>query len=159
ALLAPDEAAVWYDRALQAHERDEDPDPAERAELLTRLGEAERRAGSDSFREHLLEAGRLARDLGDPDRLARAALANNRGMHSRTGLVDEERMELLEAALAMRGDREDAQRALLLATTSSELWSGDHERRRALSDEALAVARRVGDQRVLAEVLYRRAFA
>jgi hypothetical protein len=79
-------------------------------------------------------------------------------MHSRTGLIDSERIELLEAALALP-ETDDAKRALLLATTSSELWSGDHDRRRELSDEALEVARRVGDERILAEVIYRRAFA
>jgi tetratricopeptide (TPR) repeat protein len=159
AMLAPDEAARWYRQALELHDQRPEPDRAQRAELLIRLGEAERRAGGDTFRAHLLEAGRLARRLGDRDRLARAALANNRGMHSETGLLDVERIELLEAALEMRGDTDDRERALLLATTSNELWSGDHDRRLALSDEALAVARRVGDARVLAEVLYRRAFA
>ncbi|MFL5781921.1 MAG: AAA family ATPase [Thermoleophilaceae bacterium] len=158
-LLAPDEAARWYGRALEVHNRQEGPDQAMRAELLIRLGEAERRAGHQDFRAHLLEAGRLARDLGDADRLARAALANNRGMHSRTGRIDEERIELLEAAVEARGRRTDPKTALLLATTSSELWSGDHDRRHGLSDEALDVARRAGDDRVLAEVIYRRAFA
>ena len=142
ALLAPDEAARWYSRALALQEDREQPHESMRAELLIRLGEAERRAGRDAFRGHLLEAGRLARGLGDADKLSRAALANNRGMHSKTGLVDEERIELLEAALAARSRIPDARTALLLATLSSELWSGDHDRRHALSDEALAVARR-----------------
>ena len=156
ALLAPDEAVPWYEQALALQDQ---ADSGERAELLIRLGEAERRAGRDSFREHLLDAGRMARRVADADRLARAALANNRGMHSRTGFLDRDRIELLESALELHGDADDTTRALLLATTSSELWSGEHERRFALSDDALAVARRVGDDRVLAQVLYRRAFA
>jgi hypothetical protein len=158
-MLAPDEAARRYQQALDLLGGRSGESEVERAELLIRLGEAERRAGGDAFRAHLLEAGRLARRLGDSDRLARAALANNRGMHSNTGFLDEERIELLEAALDMRRDTDDRERALLLATTSSELWSGDHDRRLALSDEALAVARHLGDERVLAEVIYRRAFA
>ena len=159
AVLAPDEAERWYRQSLELYDRLPGPDAGTRADLLIRLGEAERRAGSDGFRAHLLAAGHLARRLGNADQLARAALANNRGMHSVTGRLDEERLELLRAAIELRAGVDDATRALLLATTSSELWSGDHDERHALSDEALAVARGAGDPRVLGEVIYRRAFA
>jgi hypothetical protein len=64
--------------------------------------------------------------------------------------------ELLEAALELAPSGKDARRALLLATLSSELWSGNRDRRVSLSDEALEVARQAGDGRVLAEVMYRR---
>src|SRR4051794_16125487 len=137
ALLAPHEVARWYRTALDLHT---DGDPRRRIDLLIRAGDAERRAGSEDHREHLVEAAREARRLGDAERLARAALANNRGMHSGPGAVDAERTEALEAALAARPQR-DAVRARLLATLASELFTGDHERRRRLSDEALAVAR------------------
>jgi DNA-binding SARP family transcriptional activator len=157
-MLAADDAARWYARALELLEAEEGADPRARAELLVRLGDAERQAGSEEFREHLLEAGRLARELGDAELLARAALANNRGMHSHTGVIDAERLEQMEAAVEMR-PQADGELALLLATISSELWLGERDRRHALSDEALAVARRVGDDRVLAEVIYRRCFA
>ena len=46
-------------------------DLRDRVELLVRLGDAERQAGTEEFREHLLEAGRIARELGDADMLAR----------------------------------------------------------------------------------------
>lgn len=155
-LLAPDEAARWYRRALDVVPDDR---PRERCDLLVRLGEAERRAGSDAFHAHLLEAGRIALELRDPNLAARAALADNRGMHSRTGFVDDQRLELLNLTLELQGDADTGRRALLLATASSELWSGDHDLRRSLSDEALKVARRAGDERALAETIYRRAFA
>ena len=147
----------WYERAIELHEASGQADDAARAELLIKLGDAERQAGSEDFREHLLEAGRIALSIGEADLLARAALANNRGMHSHTGFVDDERVEQMEAAVELRGD--DGEKALLLATISSELWLGNHDRRLALSDDALRIARDVGDERVLAEVIYRRCFA
>lgn len=157
-LLAPEEAVRWYRHALTVHES-ASADASTRAEVLIRLGEAERRAGIESFRDHLLEAGRLARNLGDSDRLARAALANNRGMQSHTGAVDHERLELLEAALDAPGV-DDRKRALLLATTGNELWSADQrERMVGLMESALELARTVGDERVLAQILYRTLFA
>jgi DNA-binding SARP family transcriptional activator len=158
ALLAFDAAVSWYREALDLHEADPACDQIERARILIGLGKAERQAGSDASREHLLEAGRIARAHGDARLLTSAALANNRGMHSHTGSVDHERLELLEAASDLPGS-DQGEQALLLATTSSELWYGDHDRRHALSDQALALARGAGDPQVLAEVIYRRAFA
>ena len=78
-------------------------------------------------------------------------------MVSRLGTIDDERVEMLEAALEAAGPADSGPRALLLATLSSELlWTADPERRLDLSDEALAMARRLGDDRILAEIIYRR---
>ena len=49
-----------------------------RVELLITLGEAQRRAGDAEHRTTLLDAGERARQRGDADALARAALANCR---------------------------------------------------------------------------------
>ena len=69
-----------------------------------------------------MEAARLALRLGDSERLVRAALANNRGMHSQAGIqVDDERVDMLKAALGAV-DPDARERALLLATLASELW-------------------------------------
>ena len=153
AVLAPSEAVGWFGSALELAGDSED---AQRVDLLTFLGEAERLAGEEPFREHLMEAARLALRLGDSERLVRAALANNRGMHSQAGIqVDDERVDMLKAALGAV-DPDARERALLLATLASELWGADRSRRVALSDEAVSVARRLGDDRVLLEVLYRR---
>ena len=92
--------------------------------------------------------------------MARAALANSRGSFSSAGTVDRERVAAIEAALAAIGDRHDPMKARLLAQLAIELvWVADLDRRDALSAEALAVARRLGDLDVLGSVLALRAMA
>ena len=70
-----------------------------------------------------------------------AALANDRGMFSNAGVIDTEKVEVLEMALdRLPADAPD--RALVLATLCSELALGSPlERRQALADEAMAIAR------------------
>jgi tetratricopeptide (TPR) repeat protein len=59
-------------------------------------------------------------------------------------------VQALEEALAVSGDTDPAVRARLLAILAVELlWSGDPARCRLISDEALTLARRNGDPRVL----------
>ncbi|MEA2492351.1 MAG: hypothetical protein QOJ29_262, partial [Thermoleophilaceae bacterium] len=53
-----------------------------RCDVVIAQGEAERRAGDPAYRQTLLDGARLAQELQDPERLARAALANNRGAYS-----------------------------------------------------------------------------
>jgi class 3 adenylate cyclase/tetratricopeptide (TPR) repeat protein len=154
ARLAHAQAAAYYDTALELQRRQSPPDLDLRCELLCRLGEAQRGAGEPEHRETLLEAAQLAIQLGDRSRLVRAALANHRGWGSETGGVDEERVAVLEAALAKVDAGDGAARARLLATLAAELqYAGERERRVMLSDEAFALARRVGDPATLAHVL------
>ena len=155
AQLAPEEAAVWYGQAVELQESQGRQHDDLRADLLLALGEAQRRAGQPAFRETLLEAASIAGELGDTDRLVQAALANNRGIHSASGYADPDRVAVLEAAAAALGDADSSERARVLATLAIELTYSEHDvdRRRALSDEALTVARRVGDDATLARVL------
>jgi tetratricopeptide (TPR) repeat protein len=107
-----------------------------------------------AFRTTLLDAARLARELGDRERLVEAALANNRGIFSSAGRVDDERLEVLEAALEAADEGDSVERARLLALVAIEsIYAGDYDRRRALSDEAVSIARRLGDPATLAQVL------
>lgn len=156
--LVPEEAVGWYGQALELQTA-AGGDDVLRAELLIRLGEAQRRAGQAAFRETLLDAGRLARRLDDTERFVRSVLANNRGVGvSAAGEVDSERIEALEAAAAALGTADSAARARILALLAAELtFSGGWERRKRLADEALAVARRVADDATLARVLNLRA--
>ena len=95
--LAYDEAAALLRRALQCVV-DSGMGERQRAEVLAELGAAQQRAGDPDHRTTLLEAGRLALRLGAADLLVRSVLDN-----ARTAAVldvDDERVDLLEAALA-----------------------------------------------------------
>ena len=153
--LAPAEALRWFERALALLEDTSDDDPAARCDMQIALGEAKRQLGDPGFREALLEAARLAREIGDPDRLAQAALANTRGQVSALGQIDDEKVEVLEAALDLVPDSRPALRARLLSALALELnFEADHRHRRALVDEALSLAERSGDDRARAHVLH-----
>jgi DNA-binding SARP family transcriptional activator len=132
----------------------------QRCDLVIAQGEAERRAGDPVYRETLLGGARLAQELQDPERLARAALANTRGMYSSGDGIDRERVAVLEAALAAYDRADSAMRAALLALLALELATDHDARRRVrLNEEAVAMARRVGDPRTLALVLTQRCVA
>src|SRR5439155_22639956 len=153
--LAPHQALRWLTRALELQQQQPDATAGDRCDILIDLGEAQRQAGEPAFRETLLEAGAAARELADPDRLAAAALANTRGFGASTyGEVDEERVAVIEAALAIMPAEDAATRAQLLVKLAVELnWGGNLPRRVSLVDEALALARRSGDDRTLGMVL------
>jgi predicted ATPase/class 3 adenylate cyclase len=154
--LADDVAASSYQQALdvlQASPEVGDVD-RRRAAALVRLGETQRRSADPAYRETLLEAAELARRTGATDLLVQAALANYRSTFSAVGQVDEERIAVLEEALAAVGEDDSAPRATLLARLAVELmFSGDFERRLALSSEALGIARRLDDPDTLAHVI------
>ena len=152
--LAPDQARRWYEASLDLLCRFPGKRESDRCELLIKRGEAERQAGDLRFRATLLEAAHVARGIGDPDKLVRAALANNRGMQSETGVVDQGRMATLDSALAIVGHEDSSARAQLLAIQAAELmYSDEWDRRARLSDEALAIARRLDDVHALSSVL------
>jgi predicted ATPase/DNA-binding SARP family transcriptional activator len=158
--LAPDEALRWYRQALELLEEQGSVDDSERADLLVRLGRAQRNAGDRGYGATLLDACRLARQIGDGPLLARAALANSRGFVTHTDPQMAERVEMLEAALAATREGDSFQRARLLGTLASELRiTGDDERCKQLSNEAIAMARRLGNPALLAVVLNLAAYA
>lgn len=154
AKLAPDEAARWFQRALEMRDTMSPPDQEERSELHILLGEAQRRAGRPEFRDTLLRAAELAEAMGDSDRMARAALANSRGFASNFGAVDAERVAVLERAVELTRLSDPSRCARLLSLQAMEMqFDPDYRRRRALADEALALARAAGDDRSLPYVL------
>ena len=155
AQLAHQEAAGYYRQGLELLESG-DGDDAQRAQLLVLLGEAQHRMGDPGYRATVLEGARLAERIGDAYGLARAALAGYRGMWTMSLGVDRERVAALEAALRAWEGHEDLVRARLLANLAVELMFVDRQRRWALSDDALAVARRLGDLPTLGRVLLSR---
>ena len=148
--LAPIEAAKLFGDALALLGPQE---TAERCEALIGLGESQRLTADTSYRETLLEASRLASDLEDGERAARAALANSRGVQpSVQGRIDHERVAAIERALELDEDLD--RRALLLSLQALELvYEHDHHHRRALAEQALKLARRTGSPRTTARVL------
>ena len=149
--LAPSEAARLFGDALEMLGS---VASAARSEALIGLGEAQRQTGVPAYRETLLEAARIATELGDADLAARAALANNRGFVSRYGEVDAERIGAIERALELDDPPQTARHARLLALLGTELaFEPGRARRCALVDEAIALARQAADPRTLATAL------
>ncbi len=152
--LAPDDALRWFTRALDLLENSAEDDPRLRAELLLSRGEAQRQSGIGAHRETLLEAAHLADRIDAVDLLVRAALANNQGGNSTTGTTDDERLAVIDRAIARVGSDDSPERALLLALAVIErVWTLDPAERSRLAHEAVAVARRAGDRATLARVL------
>ncbi len=153
AALAPADAVRFYSQALELSSQSAVPDPVLRLDVTIGLGTALRQAGDTAFRETLLGACRAAVELGDTDRLVAAALANDRGTFSTVSTIDAEKVEMLEATLELL-PADDVRRALVLATLCTELTVGSSfERRQALADEALTIARTDGDDATMVRVI------
>ena len=155
-LIAYEEAADHFERALQAYGLQARADVPRRCELLLALGIAQSRAGdSRAARATFLRAADLARKLGSPERLARAALGYGAGMGGfEFGRVDDGLVALLSEAREALGGQDSSLLARVLGRMATELYFSDRtEERVALGDEAVAMARRIGDRATLASTL------
>jgi class 3 adenylate cyclase/tetratricopeptide (TPR) repeat protein len=155
--LAYEEAAVDYERALMTLDPASREDREARAELLVELGRVLWMSGErDAARQRLADARSLALDIGRSDLLAEAAITSG-GVRAWTeaGLVDEHLVELLEEALAALPPDDLRLRSMVSARLAAELYflTGSIDRRRALTDESIALARELGDGPTLAYVL------
>lgn len=159
-MLAWEDAAELFERALAALELAERPgSQQQRCELLLAVGEA-RMAASDvpAARTAYRQAGELARRIGSPEALARAGLGL--GLEFTSGIVDPVQVGLLEEALAALDRADSPLRARVLAGLARALVSTRRvERRLALSEDAVRMARRLGDPATLAAVLFSRHLA
>jgi DNA-binding SARP family transcriptional activator len=161
--LADHEAVDAYTQALDLWDRAGVTDDVGRLRTQLALGEAWRRIGDPRSRECLLDTAAAAQRVGEVGILVEAALANGRGnVYSVAIGIDAERVATLEAALDALGPEPEgpqgpAQRARLLAGLGLELaWHPQRERRIALSDEAVDLARAHGDPATLAAALLAR---
>jgi hypothetical protein len=147
---ADDEAVSLLETAATAGNVDD----ARRARLLVALGRARLRAGhGDAGVAACVQAAELGARIGDPDVGAAAALA--RGSVFRFGHVDRGLVAALRTAIDGRAPRDDAMHARLLARLAgAEQPSENPWRPIAMAHEAFAIARRIGDERVLLAVLH-----
>jgi AAA ATPase domain len=159
AALAPADATSYFQSATALASEHGLSDQALEIDLAIGLGTAQRQSGDPAYRTTLLGAGDRAAKLGDTDRLVRAVLANDRGWHSTSGDSDSEKVAQLELALEQL-PAGGADRALILGLLCSELAFGTTlEYRRALSQEALAIARALGDDAILVRIQNQMAFS
>lgn len=155
AQLAPDDAVRWYERALELVERAEDPDGRQLTEVLIGLGAAQRQCGMAEHRETLLRGAAEADRIGAGDLVVQSALANSRGWESVVGDVDRDRIAIIDRALELLDEPDSSDRARLLALATVErLYDADLGTRSEMARDAVATARRSGDDAALTFVLH-----
>jgi len=149
AQLAPEDAVHWFRQALGHLDQLLRPDDELRCDLLISLGEAQQRSGDPAHDETLAAASELAHQLGSNARIVQAVLAGERlGGNPAWKLALAPR---IEEALSVVGPGDSSERARLLAYLVTAVEGFD--RRSAAAEEAITVARRVGDPRVLCHAL------
>jgi eukaryotic-like serine/threonine-protein kinase len=155
ALLAYEEAARLYQMALEALGPDGTGSARLRCELLLALGDAQSRAGdAPAAKSTFLRAAELARTAGLPEVLARAAAGYGGRFLWTHAVADERLVPLLEDALAGLGEEHGPLRVQLLSRLAAALrHAPSRERRERISEEALQIARRIGDPPTLAYTL------
>jgi DNA-binding CsgD family transcriptional regulator len=156
ALVAYKEACCHYERALQTHDLQKRADLPRRCDLLLALGNAQICAGAtDDARQTFLRAAGLARKLESPERLARAALGYGAGMGGfELGRVDDGLVTLLREARKALGEQDGPLLARVLGRLATELYFSNRTGERAeLAQQAVAMARRLGDNAALASTL------
>jgi DNA-binding SARP family transcriptional activator len=151
--LAFEEAVRHYETALSLV-----GDAVTRCELLLALGEARARAGDrGAAKESLYEAAQLAERHGLREQLGRAALGYGGRIIWDVSRDDARLVPLLERALEAVDDADSPLRVRLLARMAGGPLrdaSFPPERKARLSEEALAMARRLDDSATLAYAMH-----
>jgi class 3 adenylate cyclase len=157
AQYAWEDAITQFERALQVLELQTPPDETLKCDMLMALGDAIFGAGdAQRAQEVYRQAVELARRLGDSERLALAALAYSQPWS--VGTMDQTVVGFVREALAVTPEQDSVLRARLLSRLGRELYFGQLAESDRLREEAVEVARRVGDKRTLVEVLYNKWF-
>jgi tetratricopeptide (TPR) repeat protein len=167
-LLAYEDAARHYARALRLLPMLEHADGEQRCAVLLRLGDVLWRAGNDQqARRSFEEAAAVASRLGAAEMLARAALGHvaGAGLVGGAGVTgwdgETTHVHLLEQALAALPEGDSSLRAQVLARLAAALYqrADQADRRAALCDQAVGMAGRLGDPQALLVALYARHWA
>lgn len=148
------EAVVQIEHALALVELDNNEDPALRFELLSTLGAAQYQAGQHGLSNLTwLRAAILAREQGWATRLANAVL-QWQYIRATTGLSHGSAVSLHDAALEMLPSNSDALHTRVLASKAlAYRYRDQHELAYATLDEALRLARNIGDPEVIFDCL------
>ncbi|MGZ4177245.1 MAG: ATP-binding protein, partial [Solirubrobacteraceae bacterium] len=152
AMLANEEAAAHYARALEVLDRSDPEALRRRCDLLLELGEAQVRSGERplawaTFRE----AAALAAQLGDKGSLARAAIDASRRYVQPPGVIDEELIAMMEHAAEMTADERTVTRVRLLSRLCGALYFSDRRHQmEALSIEASEIAAELDEPQAIA---------
>jgi DNA-binding CsgD family transcriptional regulator len=148
--LAFGEAADRFGVALELGVRD----PEERGEVMLHLGDAYHRAGNaDRALEAFADTAELARTLGEPELLARAAIGFEEACW-RPAIHEMNTVELLEEAAAALGRDDSELRARVLGGLARALeLRGDWGPAALARDESVAMSRRRRDRRTLGATL------
>lgn len=159
-LLSFSEAADAYGRAIELLDHDAGSDPLARARLLLARGRAHRRASDfPSAMETFREAAAEARQRGTGELFAEVAVAFEDASFE-PGYFGVEAVELLEEARSALGAGGSALHVRIAASLSRALeFSGRRPEAITHSENALAMARRLGDPATTADVLHRTAFS
>lgn len=153
--FAFEQAAAWYRRALEMDEA-LDADLARRCELLLALGTAVNLSGEVSAaRPVFVEALELAERGRLPDHAARAAIAYGGAAGVWVDSTDTTALRLIDSALAIQPDSDEATKARLLLRRSHWLMitPGAAPERKRIIGEAVALSRSSGDPTLRAEAL------
>ena len=144
------EAEDRFRTALDLGLRDE----AERAAVMLRLGQTCHLAGhADAALEAFAETAELARSLGDPELLARAAIGFEEACW-RPAFHELGAVELLEeAAVALPADDSELRARVLGGLARALELRGDSGRAALARDESISMSRRRDDRRTLGMTL------
>jgi tetratricopeptide (TPR) repeat protein len=158
AQTAYEDAVEQYQRALRALELHKPVDQLRQCDLLLALGHAYGNTGDpDHAKETFFRVVRIARKLPAPEHFAEAVLGICRFLWG-AGFIDNRILDLMEEGLTLLGEQDSALRASLLGRLVWFLESTGEERRIVLGEQAVAMARRVGDSKALYYALWGRAF-
>jgi DNA-binding NarL/FixJ family response regulator len=148
ALLAYEEAATHYRRALRVLDLAAEPDPAQRCALLLALGEAHFRSSDiPNMQAAYRRAGEVARELDAPELLARAAVGfAQASYYDFSGRHAEAQISLLKEARRALGNSDSALKALVLGHLARvRIPIAPADEVLPIAREALAMGRRAGD--------------
>ena len=160
--FAWEEAVGHYERALQVIDLTDEPDEHRRCTLLLALAEAQFRSGEAARAAATgRQAAALARKIGAFGQLAEAIGGGTAFTGWTIGFSFDEARPLLEELLISLDPGDSALRVRLLGKLAVALYFFPDTivRRRALSDEAVTIARRLGDPVALVSAHLSRRFA